>query len=44
MRWVAAVAVAPALRLWGFIFERYDLTLFPIRRRLVIPADGGKHV
>ncbi len=27
--------------LWGLISERYDLTLFPTRRRLVIHADDG---
>jgi branched-chain amino acid transport system permease protein len=26
--------------IWGFISERYDLTLFPTRRRLVVRADG----
>jgi branched-chain amino acid transport system permease protein len=30
--------------IWGFVSERYGLTLFPIRRRLVIPADDGKPV
>ena len=27
--------------LWGLVAERYGLTLFPTRRRLVIPAAGA---
>jgi branched-chain amino acid transport system permease protein len=29
--------------LWGLIAERYDVTLFPTRRRLVIDAEDGGH-
>jgi len=28
--------------LWGLVSERFDLTLFPTRRRLVIDAKGGQ--
>jgi branched-chain amino acid transport system permease protein len=28
--------------LWGLVAERYDLTLFPTRRRLVIEIEDGK--
>ena len=30
--------------LWGLVSERYDLTLFPTRRRLVIQTDNSGRV
>src|SRR6185369_14794761 len=38
---IAVMLFAPR-GIWGLISERYDVTLFPIRRRLVMEgADGG---
>ena len=38
---VAVMLLAPR-GIWGLISERYDVTLFPIRRRLVIEGGGDE--
>jgi branched-chain amino acid transport system permease protein len=37
---IAIMLFAPR-GIWGLISERYDVTLFPIRRRLVVNGGGG---
>ncbi len=43
---LGALAVAVMIRarhgLWGWVASRYDLHLFPVRRRLVLPGPGAQ--
>jgi hypothetical protein len=43
---LGALAVVVMVRfprgLWGYVAQRFDLHLFPVRRRLVSPAEGWR--
>ncbi|HTO62325.1 MAG TPA: branched-chain amino acid ABC transporter permease, partial [Bradyrhizobium sp.] len=38
---IAVMLFAPR-GLWGFVAERFGVTLFPTRRRLIVGTDGSK--